>query len=279
MKEKIYIVFLLILFFLIPSFLYAQSTIDKEIDAKEIINKLSAGKDIYYENVVIKGDLNFTYVDTYHLTDFVEGDGYNLYKSFTIYIDNSIHFINCKFEGRIITYRKEVTDNRYIDCYKIVFENEISFVNTEFKEQINFYDTIFMGKVNFYKSVFNKEVIVNLASFRDSAVLGAIYKKYTDFSEVLFEASCDFTNSKFYGKVNFASSVFVSITTFTSSTFYGEADFSWANFMDKVYFFEVAFKKFVSFSNVCFSMGPPVFELTVFESGVLFEKVTYGPID
>lgn len=274
MKPKLsFIIVIIITAF--PSLLLAQDRLILEtVSADEVIEKLNKGEDVYYENTLIKGELDFTKVDAeLVITDRVESIDIDKIYSNTIYIDSEISFIDCVFEGEITTYRKEKRDNYSKNVYKIIFEEKITFLNSEFKSRINFFETVFMKNINMYKSLFKDIFISERARYMSDVIFGAIYDSNVDFSEVLFQGKCSYINSVFNSKADFSDTLFVSVTDFTGSLFKDEVDFNWARFLDEVYFYEAIFKKFVDFSNVSFSKSQPIFSLTVFESGFVLKEV------
>ncbi len=273
---KILLFGLIICFIFVPAFLYSQQTdYNDTINANKIIEKLSQGKDVFYENILIEGDLDFTRVKAYRLNDRMKLEDEKWLTSYTLYIDNSITFINCKFNGRIIAFKEEQKDNYNVTEYRISFQNKLTFFNSTFEDTVNLYEATFMNNVNFHKSTYKKKMISTRARYKGATEFGGTYKEEADFSQVLFEKTSSFINSTFEKEVLFSDILFVSLAIFTNSVFHSKVDFTWTRFSDDVYFYDVIFKKLVDFSNASFSLGNPIFDSTKFEGGILLEDVSY----
>lgn len=191
---KISFVFLFILLISVPSTAFAS----RRVKAKDIIKDINKGKNIFYENVTINGDLDFTEIkDT-------EREDLKIYRS---YINSSIIFINCEFEGKVTSYKKE---RGYI--YKTMFQRNVSFKGSVFNKVVRFRNTQFMGNANFRNVKFKSDV-----SFRGVQFLGKAVFKNTTFNKTV-----NFRNSIFSGSVTFDKADFNSKYQFAGATLWGK---------------------------------------------------------
>lgn len=196
------LIFLILLLMLIPTIVYAQTS----VGANVIINRINSGQNIYHENTRITGDLDFTNVNDTGLED------QNTYRS---YINSSITFINCTFDGNLISYRKSGSRT-----YKTTFQRNVTFRNCTFRNLTNFNHAQFTGKTTFYNNNFQND-----ARFHGAQFLGI-----ADFRNSSFQNDADFSNAQFIGNVSFKEARFSRNATFTDAQFIGKATFRNANF-------------------------------------------------
>lgn len=191
--KKIILVSILIML-ITPVLSFAQST----IRADEVIDKINRGKNVYYKDVIIKGDLDFTKIND------TDREDTNVFRS---YVNSSITFIDCTLNGEVIAYKKS---NQYY--YKTMFQRNVTFKDTKFKDVVNFRAAQFTGIISFSGSVFNENV-----SFRNAQCIG-----YANFKSTEFNNYANFKNVQFIGKADFNNVAFDEDYSFSGATLWNE---------------------------------------------------------
>lgn len=222
MKIKIPIKSFLILIsilFSAPFISCSESVKDKKaykegdrIPASEIISMLEKG-DLDLKGVTITGDLDFT-----TLTALNDG-----YKNLRTYINHSISFEGCYFEGKVMAYKKDSTDIQHFST----FEKNLIFYQCEFLNEVSFYESEIYGQANFSESGFYKP-----ASFEGSY----FHSGNNNFSKATFKDALRFQRALFANKVTFLNSVFDGVTYFQSTSFRGDAQFGAIKFAKRADF-------------------------------------------
>jgi hypothetical protein len=212
------------------------------IKSEDVLKLLDKEKDIYLSNKTITGDLDFTKVKK----------NYPVSKQLIIAeVSNSVTFVDCKFEGKIIGFSSDSTLG-----YSTNFEKNLSFVNCEFLDEVNFRQVTINGVANFSQSIFNSKVTFEGAVF---------YSAANYFVETIYRDEVKFTKSTFYGYTSFLKSVFEKIAYFKKSTFYGEALFNACNFY--------GYTDFSSINTLSdFSINSSVFTDEVYFNYAVFQK-------
>jgi len=182
---------------------------ESKITADKIIKQIQKDEPVYYKDAVISGDLDFTAIKAENDESIGE------YRS---YINSSITFINCSFEGKLIASRKD-TDNKA--NHYVTFSKNLTFINSEFKAEVNFSESNIIGIVNFAGSTFDE-----ITSFE-----GAVFfSKSTFFSESNFKKELKFQRTVFEGNAEFLKCTFEGITSFQSAVLKGNAQFGATKF-------------------------------------------------
>jgi len=189
----------------------------KTIESKEILEKINNKENIYYENAIIKGNLDFT-----NLISQIR-IGKNMYRS---YIDSVLVFENCIFEDKIIGFKKDGND-----LYFTTFLKDLNFSNSRFNNSLEFIFTHFQTHLDFSYATFNDKV-----QFRE-----AIFSGYADFTNANFSKETGFIESFFTVKADFKESTFKNKVDFSQTHFIGFNDFENAKFLDKIDLSETKF--------------------------------------
>src|SRR3954471_19166552 len=110
-----------LLFVLIISNIACSAKTDPLNNLSELIK---SGKDVYIENVDFSSDLD--------LTTFLEKNliSEGVYQAKT---SSSITFNNCRFNGKVIAFRKDNNAST-----EISFLSNVSFINCHFSDEVNF---------------------------------------------------------------------------------------------------------------------------------------------
>ncbi len=257
--------------------------VDGQIDAEEVINLINEGYNVYYENVEIIGNIDFT-----SILDTVKTSR----KIFTGYINSSITFIDCVFSGDVLAYggdgdyffntvfKKNVSFigskfNGKVDFNSAKFEDIVDFNGSYFLEDANFEKTEFEGKVNFIgakfsktidfylgkfssKTSFEKAEFYGFANFKNANFPGYVvfreanFRDISNFKEVQFLESATFDNSKFAGRVTFTGSVFSKKAIFYGVEFSDITEFCWVSFYGLANFKNALFRSDVDFGKAIF---------------------------
>ncbi|WP_420315757.1 pentapeptide repeat-containing protein [Ekhidna sp.] len=184
---------ILLLFSLFVMRAFAQD----RVQASQIIEDIREGKEITYSNVIVTGDLDFTYMED-KLPDLPKkskwwdgGNGNTLEES----IDVRISFTNCIFENDVLAYIHE-DESGY--TFIADFDKDVVFSNCEFKRNAMFKYSDFDGKADFSGSKFLRETTFKYAEFDEMA----------DFSNTLFDDDATFKYAEFDEGVSFRSALF-----------------------------------------------------------------------
>ncbi|MFK7953451.1 MAG: pentapeptide repeat-containing protein [Ekhidna sp.] len=166
----------------------ARAFAQENVSASEIMKDIKDGKNISYENVTIKGVLDFTYMDE-KLPDLPErSKWWNNGNSNTVNesIGVSISFINCTFEDDVLAYIHQEKsgytfianfdkDVRFMDCD---FNRNAMFKYSDFDRMADFEGTQFERKSTFKYAEFDEKANFANTRFDDDATF-----KYTEFDE------------------------------------------------------------------------------------------------
>ncbi|MCK5907624.1 MAG: pentapeptide repeat-containing protein [Flavobacteriales bacterium] len=234
------------------------------ISAEEILKEIDSGKNISYNNISIKGDLDLTTLK--NNADKKGGSFFNMDdEKVVITINQDIKFENCEFNGRVIGY---VNDD----------EDDI------------LYSTRFKGKVTIKNCTFNKGLTFKYSSFYDVVTItDSKFEDDVEFKYANFDTNADFTGSSFYQGCNFKYANFEAKVSFNGVLIKNEALFKYTNFEDDVRFVKSRFKGLanfkytnfdgrISFENSLFDDYAD-FKYTNFSSGVSFKNVTMEDVD
>ncbi len=235
----------------------------EKVSSQEIINMINEGNDIYYENHLVEGDLDFTQLD-----------GVTKMTSNTLitYVNSTISFEKSKFNGNIITYKK--TDDL---LHIVIFQRTLLFINCEFNGLIDMGNTQFNENVYFTESIFNNDLYIkgcrfyktaifkgtkynskvsfNATDFKDKVSFdSAVFDNETKFQYVNFEES-DFYKTKFNYPVSFLLAIFSKSSRFAASEFNMIADFYGAIFYQNTYFGMAKFNNIANMEDIQFFGG------------------------
>ena len=197
--------------------IFAQST----VEASDIMKDIKSGKSISYQDAVISGTLDFTYMEeameklpSKRKNSWWGNNNSNEVKKL---IEVKISFTNCTFKDDVLAYIPD-EDSGY--TFTANFEDIAIFKNCNFK-----------GKAMFKYSRFEKE---------------------SDFSGSNFDDDTTFKYAKFDRDISFANTIFDESATFKYANFSRNVSFSNALFKDSATFKYTKFNNGVSFNNTKF---------------------------
>lgn len=189
----------------------SRSTI---ISADEINEKIKYGKPLYYENAVIRGDIDFTIAKDKSIeTPSVIG----------VYVKQSVLFSNCSFQGKVIAARKQ--DDKYTFCR---FEKSVSFSNCTFQKKADFTESQFDRLALFRYNIFQDTVIFEGAffKFKNSYFHNSTFIAPANFNRTVFNGKASFIKSDFHDHAHFQDAVFEDDVNFGALTVREKSDFS-----------------------------------------------------
>jgi hypothetical protein len=216
MKNRIQLVTLT--FFLIANLSFGQ----KKIAASDIMKNIKEGKTISYNNAIIEGVIDFTFMkeamvklqkqkNSWWSSD-TDSDN-KVEKT----IANNISFINCTFKDDVLAY---IPDENSGYTFTASFENEVIFN-----------DCTFERKAMFKYSDFDRNTTFKGSRFEDDSTFKyAEFKKDISFEKAFFKASAAFKYTKFKNYVTFLNSVFKETASFKYAKFDKGVSFQNAKF-------------------------------------------------
>jgi uncharacterized protein YjbI with pentapeptide repeats len=231
MEEKKNKIMLLLILIAMASFTFVSQTItsaqegiipmnqyNNQISSKEILSQIDNGENVYYEDVTITGDLDFSQsLNTAKIEE----------NTYAVDINSVIVFRNCEFTGNILGVHTDASDSRYY----VRFNRPVSFSNSEIKGEVNFFRTVFNGKVDFSNSRFNQKILLK----------DTLFKEQASFKSVVFESETDFRTIEFYSRAIFSNSIFKNNTIFLASKFHHTAEFDSSQFHKGIDFYRSVF--------------------------------------
>jgi len=206
MKQYLFIIFLNIL---LPGCIFGQKT----VDAKDIIAKLNTGDPVRYENVTIRGELDFTSVKDRERVEVKNSDGYEIH----CHIPQDISFSNCIFTADVTGYREGFYPKAPAFA---VFHGKVECKECEIKGQWAFRHSVFKKAADFTGTVF----------FQDPTFRHVRFLRKADFENTEFREAADFRHTSFRSEANFRAAVFKGRADFRHCTVLGKSNFNDADF-------------------------------------------------
>ncbi|MFT5216079.1 MAG: hypothetical protein ACI83H_001197 [Glaciecola sp.] len=214
----------LILFaFLCSTNIYAQQA----VKASDIMRDLKIGKTVSYNNVIITGTLDMTYMneklpDLPKKKSWWKNGGSN---SIEEQIEGSISFTNCTFEDNVYAYFHD-EDSEY--TFVANFENDVRFANCTYKGEALFKYSDFERNADFQGSKFGDRTTFKYAKFDENV----------SFANTVFEEDAIFKYTEFRSGVSFNQADFSHNLDIKYTTVKGEFDISnmtVSNYIDSKY--------------------------------------------
>jgi uncharacterized protein YjbI with pentapeptide repeats len=179
-----------------------NGTAQKTVKAHTILNDISKGKSVNYENVTITGSLDMTFMNE-KLPDLPEkskwwkNSGSNTIEQ---NIEGKITFVNCTFTDAVLAYIHD-KDSGY--TFIANFENEVIFKNCKFLNKALFKYSKFEEGTIFYKSKFKGESTFKYSIFDNKANFEhAVFEEDANFKYAKFNNGVTFSNVKFEGDLD-----------------------------------------------------------------------------
>ena len=167
--------------------LKAQNT----VKATDIMEAIKNGEEVSYQNVVVIGVLDFTFMDE-KMDELPSRSRWwrNGDNEVEEYIESKISFKNVVFEEDVLAYYH---DKRSGYTFTADFEKSVTFENCDFKRNAMFKYSTFEEGASFAGTKFNDENTFKYAQFEEMA----------DFSNAYFDDDAIFKYSKFRDGVSF----------------------------------------------------------------------------
>jgi len=179
------------------------------IQAREILDKIERGEDVYYDGVIIEGDLDISELELpaehLHRKGLQKVIGLSDERKV---VDSQITITNSKIQGNI----------NFSNTY---FKEDITFTGSEFVEKAEFWDVEFGSIANFDETKFSGDYatfwLSDFNAYGDFS--GANFVKKTDFSGADFAEKADFIGTNFGGDAEFYRCKFYQYVSFKDATF------------------------------------------------------------
>jgi hypothetical protein len=231
--------------------------------SSEIMAKINNDEKVRYDNVVVKGDLDFSILSREKIlinnSIRITGstiDG-NVYFNNTIFC-NSVNFERTTFKGCSAFKESEFKGNTY-------------FNGVRFNGTANFEYAKFDRNANFWRSEFDMQAYFLNSDFGQNAFfIGAKFGGPAYFIDSTFKGDAYYGGSKFYDFTNFAYAKFNKNSFFTSSSFYSDTYFWYSEIRKNAFFDGAVFSKGANFNAVNF-IGDASFNSCRFEGDAFFQ--------
>lgn len=221
------------------------------IPAHEVAAKMASGEPVYYDGVIISGNLDLSSLPAARISG-------------TVAITNS-SLANATFSG--VTFAEDAV------FWGSSFGNA-RFEKASFLGQADFANASFANG-SFSFATFAQPAFFTGAVFRDCVSFeDAKFAKDAFFNQAIFMGSANFNYSDFASYSYFSGAKFLSDATFSDIDFSGALDFSAAKIAGTANFFQSRFSS-AFFSNSVFS-GPAKFGMASFSGLSSFGQVVFG---
>ncbi len=256
-----------------------------EILAAEILNRIAKNENIFLDNYIIHGDLDFTEV---------KNNNFEAVGIIRHFISPSVTFKECIFMGKINSFRqgKDTTHCSF-------FEKNLSFIRCDFREEVNFKESYVAGAANFSASTFNKnsnfegiqfawkDIYFTESKFLGNArfqraifngnanFLHVSFKETSSFQSAVFRADMQFGNTQFQGNSSFDNMKIAGICLFNYARFEKSTNFSNSHLQSRSEFMSCQFSAAAEFKETLFSLQSKFSEST-FKEKVSFEKAIFS---
>ena len=236
---------------------------DSSVSGAKIIKLIEKGRDVYFKDIVIDGDIDFSKTKIRS----VESSG-----TYRTYINSSITFVNCTFNGKIIAY--SVDENKAKNF--TTFNKNLTFQGCTFKNTVLFTESSAQGIVNFSNSKFEQETNFQgfLFMFKDNYFTDTKYAKEAKFQRVVCYGNINFKSAEFSENVSFQKSKINNNLNFGAVKFSKYADFSSISVLGDVLFNYSKFEARSTFNNSLFNNRSD-FNNIVFTDNVGFKNVQF----
>lgn len=239
----------------------------QDVSTEKIIKEINSGQNIYIEDAVIEGDLDFRTIDNISKENL---------KLKCCYVNQSLCFVNCTFTGKIIMSGTSKEEDFIRTCFlkgvtfkNCIFKSEVIASNCEFRGLTDFSNSIFESKADFVGVYFaNKEVFFTECSFNGEAQFSnskfngnvsfykTFFNKYSYFQNIVIEGNAIFANCMFASYTDFSSTIFRGISNFNYVAFREAVIMNYISFLGRVDFVQTVFAKKneiknCEFFNIC----------------------------
>ncbi len=204
----------------------------QSVSASEVIQAAKDGKNVAYENVKIKGIVDFTPYQ--EKKDDLPGSSWFGIDDNKIENDISgkITFINCTFEDDVLAYYHD-EDSEY--TFVSNFDQEVIFKNCNFNKGAAFKYSKFDSYVDFSGSKIKDEANFKYAEFNTPANFSTMnFGDLANFKYAEFDNEVTFSGTKYDGEANYKYAEFDQMVNFSNVSFNNEANFKYTEVNDGI---------------------------------------------
>jgi hypothetical protein len=192
----------------------ALADTDIKILSSEIENKIARGEPVFYDGVVIEGDLNFSRLDLPTIPYWIRSESKSFSRAQRLRIINSTIIItNSKINGSM-------------NLSGCKFLKEIDFDNTTFNGSVQFNVSYFNDSAKFGKAKFQSTASFFLVRFDQADFGRGEFLENSTFMGAQFNELANFFNTSFAKRAIFYMTEFDKAAIFDNNRFSGVADFS-----------------------------------------------------
>jgi len=221
--------------------------------ARDILTEIENGKDVKYDNVIIKGDLDISKLILKRI--YAKRSEYEIailnLSDIIKRVDSQITISNSIIDGKVIA--SNICLGEIINFFGSEFKGDVDFRKSQFRKGAYFSGSSFGGDTNFSESEFCRAAYFSKCRFSDVAYFnGSLFRKNAYFSGSNFCKGSDFGRTEFnenayFGGTHlcevadFSGSHFLKGGEFRGSEFGGDANFRRSQFDQDTYFNESKF--------------------------------------
>ena len=218
------------------------------IEAEEIIKKIEQGQPVEYKNVIVKGDLNLSRLDTGERKAGKEtipnSDG-------RAEINSPIRISNSVILNQV--YLHNLIFNGPVDFRGTTFMSGAALTDIWFNDTANFKNARFEQDADFAASRFNALSVFSSAQFEQTAYFReSEFIQKAGFVSAQFNQTAYFKKARFLKDADFRSTKFGQGASFGSAEFNQNANFKLAQFQQAADFEGVRFRQAAGFDSADF---------------------------
>lgn len=210
------------------------SQIPRVVHASEVLENISRGEEIYYDNAIIIGNLDLSNLNL-PCDDFGRRIIASKISVIGSLINGDVDFDNSRFINKIDFSGTSFHKN--LNFSSSHFNSIASLRNASFLNNIDFSEAEFESWVDLSRATFSKGASFDDAEIYDFGNLSlASFKGYASFNDTVFGSYAFFSGTQFEKGVNFYRTEFHREARFYGARFLGYANFSDSRFADYAYF-------------------------------------------
>jgi len=230
------------------------------VQAKDILENISLGLPVEYDNVIVEGDLDLSELEL--PTVALERDWFELYIGYPDYemlVYSPIRITNSIIKGFVNLNGANLQNDT--DLRVTTFEGPVYLIGSKFNQTAFFQYATFKQIANFGSATFNQTANFRFATFYQNANFeSATFNQIADFSgthsdNTKFNKDADFRKAAFDRDAKFAFAWFNRDADFESAIFGQYADFALTDFNKDAKFSGVRFSQKADLSGVGFNQA------------------------
>jgi hypothetical protein len=219
----------------------------REIQASEVLEKISQGEDVEYDEVIIVGNLDLGNLNL-PKDDFGRGIIADKICICGSQIDGDVNFNNSKFMSKVDLLGTTFLGNATFNYSH--FDSIVSLKNASFLKEADFIWAEFRGRLDISNASFSEGACFDHAEIYDYCDLRyGIFKGDASFKDTVFSSYAFFNGAQFDDGASFYRAEFHRETRFGGARFLGYANFNDSRFGDYAYFLGSEFQGLISLNN------------------------------